>query len=593
MNAKVVNLQILFQQPISYQIPQFQRPYAWRRDGQWEPLWEDVRNVAERHLKKGMGDIIRPHFMGAIILFPQTNKTGEVTKSIVVDGQQRLTTLQLLIKATQQLFQNQDDVTRADRLRELTTNPESYCIVSNDATKIRQSNYNDQTTFHAAIVDDYSDNSHQSIAEAYTYFKAEVNKWLNGDPNNRTARANALEDTLTKYLQIAAIDLDQDEEPHIIFETLNARSEPLKQSDLIKNTIMYEAGVIDDDQKARELWGMFEDQWWEEDTGETSKRGHIDRFLNYWMVMWKREYVTVEKVASEFRNYIQEKQPDIKIVATDIKCTGKIYKDLEEEKIPEIEIFLKRIKIMKLGAVTPLLLRLYTSRGLPREQRLKIVEVLESYLIRRMLCNLPSNNMNIFFISLLKELHNDKFTPVDKSIIKFLKDQTADSRVWPSDLMLDECLIERRMKETSSRKKSRKKMVLEAIEMSLRSEKSEPLGAMDRLTVEHIMPQEWERHWELPADVSDKSEAEAVRNETIETIGNLTLTTDKLNASLSNGPWNEKRETLNKHSTLFLNKTLLEDAPNVWDEAAIKKRSRDLAKIIMQIWPSADEFTGT
>ena len=586
MNAKVVNLQILFQQPISYQIPQFQRPYAWRRDGQWEPLWEDVRNVAERHLKRGMGDKIRPHFMGAIILFPQTNKTGEVTKSIVVDGQQRLTTLQLLIKATQQLFQNQDDVARADRLRELTTNPESYCIVSNDATKIRQSNHNDQTAFHAAIVDDYSDNFHQSIAEAYTYFKAEVNKWLNGDPNNKTARADALEDTLTKYLQIAAIDLDQDEEPHIIFETLNARSEPLKQSDLIKNTIMYEAGVIDDDQKARELWGMFEDQWWEEDTGEKSKSVHIDRFLNYWMVMRKREYVTVERVASEFRNYIQEEQPDIKNVTTDIKCTGKIYKNLEEEKIPEIEIFLKRIKIMKLGAVTPLLLRLYTSRGLPREQRLKIVEVLESYLIRRMLCNLPSNSMDIFFISLLRELHNDKFTPVDKSIIKFLKGQTADSRVWPSDLMLDECLIERRMKGAPNRKK----MILEAIEMSLRSDKSEKLLETKKLTVEHIMPKEWVQNWPPPADGTDGVEE---RKEAIETIGNLTLTTNKLNVSLSNGPWHEKQKTLDNHSSLLLNKQLLNGAPDVWDELAIIERSQGLADRIIQIWSSADEFTAT
>ena len=95
------------------------------------------------------------------------------------------------------------------------------------------------------------------------------------------ARADALEEVLTKYLQIAVIDLDEDEKPHIVFETLNARGEPLKQSDLIKNTVMYEADVIDDAEKAKELWGMFNEKWWREDSGESgSNRVHIDRFLN-------------------------------------------------------------------------------------------------------------------------------------------------------------------------------------------------------------------------------------------------------------------------------------------------------------------------
>jgi hypothetical protein len=136
-------------------------------------------------------------------------------------------------------------------------------------------------------------------------------------------------------------------------------------------------------------------------------------------------------------------------------------------------------------------------------------------------------------------------------------------------------------------------MVLEAIEMSLRSEKSELLGATDKLTVEHIMPKRWEKNWPIPTDVSDEVAAERIRNEAIETIGNLTLTTDKLNSSLSNGQWSVKRQALDNHSILFLNKTLLQKTPGVWDEVAIQKRSKYLAKVIMQIWPSAEKFTAT
>ena len=597
MDAKIVNLQTLFQQPISYQIPQFQRPYAWRQYDQWEPLWEDVRNIAEHSLNRKTDDKVRPHFMGAIVLFPQSNKTGEVPRSIVVDGQQRLTTLQLLIKAAQQRFQAQDDMARAERLRELVTNPESYCKDSNDETKIWQSSRNDQRAFQAAIVDDDSDNSDQSIIGAYTYFKEQVDDWLNNKPDYKTA-ADALEDTLTEHLQIAAIDLDQDEKPHTIFETLNARGERLKESDLIKNTVMYEADVVDDAQKARELWGMFEDQWWRTEADETLKRTHIDRFLNHWMIMRTRREVAVDRVASSFRNFVESKnrvgqRASIEEITADIRKAGKIYKDLEMIGISEIETFLKRMKVMKMGVAMPLLMWLYTS-NVSKEQRLRSVKALESCLMRQMLCGINSHGLNKIFIATLNVLENPD---ASKAVAKFTHGITdiSDTIVvclghlyaqWPNDRQLYECLTTNSMPGTVSRKK----MVLEAVEMYLRSDAVEPLGDTTKLTVEHVMPQKWEaNNWQLPPN---KDEAEAIydRDNAIKLIGNLTLTTAKLNTKLSNNPWSEKQRTLNNHSSLFLNRQLLNGAPDVWDEAAIQERSECLAKIIGQIWPSADEF---
>ena len=111
MDAKIVNLTSLFSGQISYQIPQFQRPYAWDENEQWMPLWEDVKNIAERAMRIEDSKV-RPHFMGAIVLQHRQSKTGEVAKTLVVDGQQRLTTLQLLIKATQWAFQVANDNVR-------------------------------------------------------------------------------------------------------------------------------------------------------------------------------------------------------------------------------------------------------------------------------------------------------------------------------------------------------------------------------------------------------------------------------------------------------------------------------------------------
>ena len=168
--------------------------------------------------------------MGAIVLQQQKSNTGEVTKRLVVDGQQRLTTLQLFIKAAENVFQSQDDTTRAARLRELTANQKSHWGEDSDnETKIRQSNLSDQKAFQTAIRSHYSDEHNQpsSIGQAHRFLKIVASEWLNSQPERRTARADALEETLTRYFEIAVIDLDEDEEPHIIFETLNARGEPL------------------------------------------------------------------------------------------------------------------------------------------------------------------------------------------------------------------------------------------------------------------------------------------------------------------------------------------------------------------------------
>ena len=144
MEAHIRDLRALFYQQVSYRIPQFQRPYAWGEGVQWIPPWDDIRNLASRVLSRQGDHKILPHFMGAIVLQQQKSNTGEVTKRLVVDGQQRLTTLQLFIKAAEHVFQSQDDTTRAARLRELTANQKSHWGEDSDnETKIRQSNLSD------------------------------------------------------------------------------------------------------------------------------------------------------------------------------------------------------------------------------------------------------------------------------------------------------------------------------------------------------------------------------------------------------------------------------------------------------------------
>lgn len=587
MDANVVNLKELFASQISYRIPQFQRPYAWRLDTQWAPLWEDVRQVAERHINTEASEQDRPHFMGAIVLQQQPNSVGEVTKRLVIDGQQRLTTLQLLLRATQNAFQNQDDISRADRIRELTVNHEVHWGNDPDnGTKIRQSNQNDKDSFQEAIRSPmFNSSSERLITKAYKFFRDTVDKWLNEDPVNRQARADALEQTLTSLLQIAAIELDQHEKPHIIFETLNARGEPLTQSDLVKNTVMYEADVTDDRDRADRLWGMFESDFWRTGSGVGRyHRIHLDRFLNYWMVTRTHRYIVHDRVASEFRNYIanQNGLPDsasIDEIADDIRKSGQIYRDIEFDAMPGIELFLRRLKIMDQGTVIPILLWLYTSE-VPELQIQKSVEVLESFLVRRMLCGRSNASMDRTTVSTLSRMASANPQSAGDVLEEYLSNQTTPSGNWPSDYEIHDSLAAQPMRGSAPRRK----MVLEAVEMYLRRPMGESLNLDDKLTLEHIMPQKWQSNWRVMAAPEDKSYMEDERDRMVKFIGNLTLTTGKLNTRLSNAPWIEKQKELRKHSTLMLNRGLVDNSPDGWDEDSIQERSWQLAEIVTEIW---------
>lgn len=596
MDAKILDVHTLFSGPVSYQIPQFQRPYAWSQDDQWMPLWEDVRNVAELYLKSDATERIKPHFMGAIVLQHRSSNTGEVTKRLVVDGQQRLTTLQLLIKATQQAFQQLDDMDRVKRLQDLTENPQSnWGNDPNNETKIRQSNLNDQRAFQEAIRITFLDDqgNYWPITKSYRFFKEKAESWLQ-DGDEIAARADALEEALTKYLQFAVIDLDDDEKPHVIFETLNARGEPLTQSDLIKNTVMYEADVVDEVDDARRLWGMFEHEWWRQSTSEARvDRIQIDRFLNHWMIMRTRKEVPANRVAADFRFFLTDDNyhsalPDIEDVAKDIRDTGTIYKSMVEIKEPGhpvLETFLNRLKDMDLGVVMPLLLWLRTS-SIPNERLERCVRILESYLVRRMLCGIGSAGLHRYFIALLDRLNQESFMNYDAVICNYLNSSTADTLLWPDDRMLKERLTGGPMRGTVARRR----MILEAIELDIRSDKAEQLSSTERLTIEHVMPQKWEMNWPLPA-VTATQEHIDIRNDHVKYLGNLTLTTTKLNANLSNAPWSEKKNTLNKHSSLFLNRNMIANYfSKDWDEGTIQERTCQLTETIKEIWKPAEYF---
>ena len=593
MDAKIMGLNNLFDLSVSYRIPEFQRPYAWGVE-QWESLWDDIRKVTERLLRTNDPDHLLPHFLGAIVVQPRTanGHFDEVRQILVVDGQQRLTTLQLLLKSVQAEFTSSMVSTfEFDDLHDYLFNEPRHTAGDYlNETKIRQSNGLDQADFQDIVRGRLDSNRPpRPLVQAFRTFRSAVNSWLNESPAEVLPRSQSLYKVLTEYLKLATIELDHSEKPHFIFEILNTRGERLKEADYIKNTVMYEADVIDDAQKANSLWGMFEDDWWrKEESRGRDLQMQLDRFLNYWCSMRLGDNVTMRRTAAAFRNHVEVKketaQTPIEDVVEDVKKAGLIYRRIEENKLPGIDDFIKRIRILDITVVMPPLLWLYT-HDVSDSQRMRAISAIESYLVRRALCNLGSQGLNRVFMELIKHLESATDVPPDESVIGFLRDQTAENRIWPDDKRVEDYLYVNPMPGNASRRK----MVLEAIETQIRPHMAEEVGDTSNLTVEHLLPQTWlENDWPLSNDGTDRNEAIRFRNAHIPSIGNLTLATKELNSSMSNRSWGNKRRALNEYSGLFLNKALLEAAQATWDEDAIEGRNQQLASIAVQIWPHAN-----
>ena len=586
MKADILRPRELFSKDVRYEIPQFQRPYVWEQETQWGPLWDDVRDTAEEYLENRQ---VPPHFMGAVVMQQRLTSASEVETRIVVDGQQRLTTLQLLLDAVQEVFEQRGYRLPALRMSRLVANDEVYWVDDRDlAFKVWPTVF-DRAAFRHAMKNELPSDEYQSslIVQAHDFFKDQVGLWLDDSRSEAVEdRVEALEQAVVQLLEVVVIDLEPADDPHIIFETLNARGTPLLQSDLIKNLILYQAGIgVDgDSEEASQLWNFDTDGWWRQEIAQGRlRRPRVDVFLNYWMVTRTREDVTADNVFSKFRVYAEDETNPKPIgeLAEDIRTAGVIYRNLEEGRYPEIATFLYRRQVMQVGVLTPVLLWLF-SANVPQQQIRKALRALESYLVRRMICRITPKDYNRLFVGLLTALEGNGAECAGDTTLGYLAGQDAYVRQWPDNQMLETEFQWAPLYRMLTR--GRLRLVLEGIEAELRTNWAESQSVPRNLTIEHIMPQNWRPNWPLP----DATRAEGMRDRLVHSIGNLTLVNQRLNSGLSNAPWVDKRNTLNRFSTLYLNKMLPDNVPGAWDETAIAARARRLCQAAIKVWPHAD-----
>lgn len=586
MDTHIRNPINLFNQTIQYAIPDFQRRYVWRQEEQWQPLWDDVSGIAEDLLESSSGGDVNvaapgPHFMGAVVVHEVQTGFGEMKRYNVIDGQQRITTIQLLLDAIQSVSEELQ-LDGAKFLAQLVSNSGSEVSDEDkDVFKLWPTTGDRQAFRHAMhnglAVDKFTDSL---IVQAHEYFQRRAKEWLLESEMKLNHRARALQTAIADLLQLVVIDLNANEDPYIIFETLNARGTPLLESDLIKNYVMsnsQDAGI----------WGNLDDDWWSQEiTQGRLTRPRKEALFNYWLAMRNASEVNANRVFAAFR--IQSERSDsIESLMADVnRDLGNYRRFMLGGRTPDEDKFHYRVnEVMEIRAITPGFLLLLSA---PDEARRRSLKILESYLVRGMLCRGGgSQGTNRIIYELVRALRQDSLDNADGVILEFLRSQTAYNRQWPTDRELENSLSQRTLYRVLTR--GRLRMVLEAVEEHLREHSLAEHGeAPKNLTIEHVMPRSWETNWPLPDGV-DRVEATENRNWLIHTIGNLTLVNRRLNPALSNAPWEQKRDTLRKHSVLLMNDRLLQESEGVaWDEEFIQDRSRRMAKIIAEVWPGPD-----
>jgi hypothetical protein len=601
---------MVFTLPQRLVVPLFQRPYVWNEENQWEPLWNDVVRVAERVLASPQ-DKHNPHFLGAVVLQQLQTPTGLMSERTIIDGQQRLTTLQLLLDALHAELLAIGATPPALRIEPLVTNAEPFRSRPEDQFKVWPTN-RDRAAFNAVMGAvppvDYTAIGFggERMVEAHRYFAEQAREWLllNGDEDAQ-ARAAALETTARELLQMVVIDLAADENAQEIFETLNARGAPLTAADLIKNFVfqrLQEAGA-DVEGAYERHWKNFETAFWEAEVSVGRLRyARSSIFLNHWLVARTGEEVVAREVFTRFKSFATfDADKDMVGLLQEVDRAARIYRDFTERSsaltgpIDRLGMFGYRTGVLESEVIKPLVLYLLDPEEppIPSEQLAKALDVVESWMVRRMIVRATTKSYTQVVAELITQLKKTSRAAAGDSIEAYFTGQSTVGRYWPDD---DEVRDELKTLLAYRRLgRGRLRMVLEAIEDHLRGwrDGKVPLGeervARGKLHIEHVMPRKWELHWPLPSGLRGDE-----RDRLIHTVGNLTLLTGRLNSKVSNGPWlgaDGKRQGLEAHDVLMLNRELMKGSESAWSDADIRSRSETLAGFIVKIWQVPEGHT--
>ena len=635
MKPTTMTIYEVFERERWYTVPLFQRAYVWTLEDQWEPLWEDIERQALNclaALSREQQEVKTNHFLGAVVVNTAKVVGRGISRCEVIDGQQRLTTLQVFLAALRD-FAKAEGENVAQQLERITVNPVDE-IDSDERLKVWPTNADREvfkTVLTAGSLEEIETQiSNRSnggktqlprLAEAYSYFYAAITGFVNGSEEiveneeqartwqnaSHSDRIYAVFHAFRTALLVVYIELEEGDDPQVIFETLNARGQALLPSDLIRNTVFLNAS-----NRGEDIDKLYESYWHDFDKRQVDERDsrgenrfwhllerqgrltrpRIDLFVFHDLVVRTERDIHIGRLFTEFRTWFNKSQTTTGAYLSSLKNHSDHFARLIVPSGDDrLSIFARRLRSLDTSTVFPLLLYLMelTPTRLETVAFDKIVGDLESYLVRRFVCRSTTRNYNRFFLSLLRRVKRASETGEDlaRGVRAELLKQTGHAGIWPSDSDFRKGWLNSALYVKSRPDRSR--MLLQALNAAKQTSKSETIVYSDDLTVEHLLPQDWEDHYPLPENLppAEDETKEQRRHRLINTVGNLTLLTGPLNASIRNGPFRAKAQEIKRLSDLRLNAPFRQHEFIKWDEHDILGRGEKMFETALRIWPRA------
>jgi hypothetical protein len=624
MQANPRSLDALFNSQLRYVVPMFQRLYVWKETPQWSTLWEDVTEKADLQLA---GKSTNPHYLGALIIEGvRPNSPREVKRFLIIDGQQRLTTLQLLFCAYRDLARKNDWKTLDRSTTRYIENADADVMEHPDeeiyklwpTTLNREifgqvisagSNAAVEARFPLVrLPRKHKPEPRSTLVEAYLYFYKSITDWI----AKSSARIGKSEEdcafTLLQAVQqdfcVVEIALSEGDDSQEIFYSLNSQGRPLSQSDLLRSLIFMRAEKekVGRDAIFNEYWGKFETSFW---STEVKRGGHsysrLDLGLRFFLMAKTGELVNARRVNEEYKSWVTSEPPrysSVRQELADFDRYAEAYHHFEAAVPSNLSCTdLRRvIADFDVSTALPLILYLQLDAGSTTQQVNECLSLVESFIARRTFTREETKEYNKLFVEVIGSLRGLSGDQVKPALGEKLLSGGGTTRRWPTDEeMVDKAISAPAYQNLTT---PALRLILERMEVAERTKKSETLEVPTGLQIEHVLPESWGAHWALkgksvPAQVvtfphlamgelAELADLIRARNSRLQTVGNLTLLNKYLNPAASNGSFDLKLLEY-KHSLLRLNRYF--DGRSAWDEEAINNRSKLLGQLLCEIWP--------
>jgi hypothetical protein len=620
MQATPRQLLGVFEQTLRYVVPIFQRHYVWGPDEQWQPLWEDI---LEKHAAREAGRKPPSHFLGAVILDSvKKTSTRETTRFVVIDGQQRITTVQLMLAALRDYAtaSGSQRVGTAVGRHLFNPDPELMEKPEEERFKLWPTQFNRKVFCDVVLagsrerVDELyplrklkykrKPEPRDRLVDAYVFFYSQIAALYSAAAERPIEdRLLDLYGVLRDDFSVVEIILGEQDDSQEIFNSLNAHGKPLAQSDLLRSFIFMRAEKSSEDRDAlfEKYWSMFEDDFWD----MAVRRGNLwstrlDHLTRVFLSVKTGAPIDARKVHLTYKQWIEHEAPypSVEAELQQFALYGKRYRYLAEPPGDDsTSAFARRLQIWDVSTAIPLALYLFEEAALAPAAIEACLSTLESYLVRRLICRKDNKEYNKYFVELVGELR--RRGPSPEALLNLLSLGAGVTREWPGDEEFASCWCHSEMYNVVQN--SQLVTILKLLDDGLRTNKSERVSVLSA-SVEHVMPQDWAENYPLngqmipkamsgqrylPSDDATRQLWESIRssvqarNRSIHCLGNLTLVTQPLNSSMRNAPFSQKKDAL-RNSVLLLNRYF--DDLDHWDEAAIDTRANSLLSRAIRLW---------